>query len=98
MVYSTTTGRFCGLFCLRDQMPVSTNRHPYSENTMEIIVNGEARAATPMSMLELLRSLDIDPRRVAVELNHDILPKGEYESTILNDGDRIEIVHFVGGG
>jgi len=65
---------------------------------MEIIVNGEARTITPISMLELLRSLDIDPRRVAVELNHDILPKGEYESTILNAGDRIEIVHFVGGG
>lgn len=65
---------------------------------MEIIVNGEARTITPISMLELLRSLDIDPRRVAVELNHDILPKGEYESTILSDGDRIEIVHFVGGG
>lgn len=65
---------------------------------MEIIVNGEARTVTPISMLELLRSLDIDPRRVAVELNHDILPKGEYESTVLNAGDRIEIVHFVGGG
>ncbi|MRR38654.1 sulfur carrier protein ThiS [bacterium] len=65
---------------------------------MEIIVNGEARTVTPMSMLELLSSLDIDPRRVAIELNHDILPKGEYESTILNAGDRIEIVHFVGGG
>lgn len=65
---------------------------------MEIIVNGEARTITPISMLELLRSLDIDPRRVAVELNHDILPKGEYESTVLNAGDRIEIVHFVGGG
>jgi len=65
---------------------------------MEIIVNGETRTITPISMLELLRSLDIDPRRVAVELNHDILPKGEYETTILNAGDRIEIVHFVGGG
>ncbi|QSV46195.1 sulfur carrier protein ThiS [Geobacter benzoatilyticus] len=65
---------------------------------MEIIVNGETRAATPVSIMELLRSLDIDPRRVAVELNQDILPKGEYESTILNAGDRIEIVHFVGGG
>ncbi len=65
---------------------------------MEIIVNGETRTATPMSIMELLRSLDIDPRRVAVELNQDILPKGEYESTILNAGDRIEIVHFVGGG
>lgn len=65
---------------------------------MEIIVNGETRTATPVSITELLRSLDIDPRRVAVELNQDILPKGEYESTILNAGDRIEIVHFVGGG
>lgn len=65
---------------------------------MEIIVNGETRTATPVSIMELLRSLDIDPRRVAVELNQDILPKGEYESTILNAGDRIEIVHFVGGG
>ncbi len=65
---------------------------------MEIIVNGETRAAAPVSIMELLRSLDIDPRRVAVELNQDILPKGEYESTILNAGDRIEIVHFVGGG
>ncbi len=65
---------------------------------MEIIVNGETRTAAPVSIQELLRSLDIDPRRVAVELNQDILPKGEYESTILNAGDRIEIVHFVGGG
>lgn len=74
---------------------VGTNN---SETVMEIIVNGETRTATPMSIMELLRSLDIDPRRVAVELNQDILPKGEYESTILNAGDRIEIVHFVGGG
>jgi len=65
---------------------------------MEIILNGETRATTPISVLELLRSLDIDPRRVAIELNHDILPKGAYESTQLNAGDRIEIVHFVGGG
>lgn len=69
-----------------------------SETAMEIIVNGETRTVEPMSIMELLRSLDIDPRRVAVELNQDILPKVEYESTILNDGDRIEIVHFVGGG
>jgi len=42
--------------------------------------------------------LHIDPRRVAVELNMEILPKADYETTALSDGDRIEIVHFVGGG
>jgi sulfur carrier protein len=52
----------------------------------------------PMSVAAFLGSLGIDPRRVAVELNLDILPKGEYDSTTLKDGDRLEIVHFVGGG
>lgn len=65
---------------------------------MEITVNGETKSVTPMSVTELLGSLDIDPRRVAVELNLDILPKGSYETTLLKGGDRLEIVHFVGGG
>ncbi|HEX5774263.1 MAG TPA: sulfur carrier protein ThiS [Geomobilimonas sp.] len=65
---------------------------------MEIIVNGESRTIPPLSVLDYLRSLEIDPSRVAVELNRDILPKGEYASTLLNQGDQLEIVHFVGGG
>lgn len=65
---------------------------------MEIIVNGEPKTVTPMSVREFLASLDIDPRRVAVELNLDILPKGDYDTTRLQAGDRLEIVHFVGGG
>lgn len=65
---------------------------------MEIILNGESHATAENSVLGLLRSLEIDPRRVAVELNLDILPKAEYETTLLNSGDKIEIVHFVGGG
>ena len=65
---------------------------------MEVIVNGEPRTITPMSVQELLASLAIDPRWVAVELNMDILPKGAYAATLLNDGDRLEIVPFVGGG
>ncbi|AJE04233.1 sulfur carrier protein ThiS [Geobacter pickeringii] len=65
---------------------------------MEIIINGEAKTITPMSVTELLALLDIDPRRVAVELNLDILPKGDYQTTQLSGGDRLEIVHFVGGG
>ncbi|MBP1751286.1 MAG: thiS [Geobacteraceae bacterium] len=65
---------------------------------MEIIVNGEKKSVDPMSLLHFLESLGIDQRRVAVELNAEILPKTEYEKTALKDGDRLEIVHFVGGG
>ena len=65
---------------------------------MEITVNGDKTTIEEMSVLSYLETLDIDPRRVAVELNLDILPKAEYETTVLSDGDRIEIVHFVGGG
>ncbi len=65
---------------------------------MEIIINGEPRSMAAMSVRQLLEALDIDPRRVAVELNSAILPKSDYEQSTLNDGDRIEIVHFVGGG
>ena len=65
---------------------------------MQITVNGENKIITEMSLLQFLESLDINPRRVAVELNTDIVSKSAYETTILQDGDRIEIVHFVGGG
>ena len=66
--------------------------------SLEIIVNGESRTTPPLSVLDYLRSLGIDPARVAVELNMDILPKGEYASTLLKQGDQLEIVHFVEGG
>jgi sulfur carrier protein len=65
---------------------------------MDIVVNGEPMSIESLSVLGLLDRLKIDPRRVAVELNLDILPKSDYEITILQDGDKLEIVHFVGGG
>ena len=65
---------------------------------MEITVNGDKSTIDKMSVLSYLRILDIDPARVAVELNMDILPKTAYEATMLNEGDQIEIVQFVGGG
>lgn len=65
---------------------------------MEIVVNGESSSIEAMSVLQYLEKMGIDPRRVAVELNLDILPKGSYSSTLLKEGDRLEIVHFVGGG
>lgn len=65
---------------------------------MLIVVNGEQKEIGPQSVLGLLELLEIDPRRVAVELNLEILPKPDYATTVLQDGDRIEIVQFVGGG
>ena len=66
---------------------------------MEITVNGDRRALpAPISVRQYLESLEIDPVRVAVELNMEILPKSEYVTTLLKEGDVLEIVHFVGGG
>lgn len=63
-----------------------------------IIVNGERKEVGPLSVLGLLEMLEIDQRRVAVELNLEILPKPDFATTTLQDGDRVEIVQFVGGG
>ena len=65
---------------------------------IEIEVNGEKRRVDDMTVLEYLSALDIDTRRVAVELNLEILSRTEFATTWLSDGDHVEIVHFVGGG
>jgi thiazole synthase len=64
-----------------------------------IIVNGEKRAFSGGESVEsLLAALGIDSRKVAVELNLEIVPRSSYLDTRLNGGDRLEIVHFIGGG
>ena len=66
---------------------------------MEIVVNGEPRVAGDgATVLGLLRELGLPETRVAVERNLEIVRKAEYGGTALRDGDRIEIVTFVGGG
>ena len=65
---------------------------------MQILINGEPRETSQKTVLQLLESLEIDPKRVAVELNMDILPKTDYSSRAIAEDDKIEIVHFVGGG
>ena len=66
---------------------------------MEIVVNGTPRAAAPGSTVaSLLRELAIEPERVAVERNLDIVAKERFAETALAEGDRIEIIQFVGGG
>ena len=66
---------------------------------MEIMINGEQRTLAAEQTLEaLLLDLKIDPKKVAVERNLEIVPRSTYGSTALTEGDRIEIVHFIGGG
>ena len=66
---------------------------------MVITLNGEPfELDEPLSVAELLTRLDLDPRRVAVEHNLEILKRHLYADTRVNEGDRIEIVNFVGGG
>ena len=66
---------------------------------MTIILNGDKRElAAPVSVSELLQQLEIDERRVAVELNLTVVKKAAYHSSVIKDGDEVEIVNFVGGG
>jgi len=66
---------------------------------MHILVNGERReAADGMTVGDLLRTLDHAGRRLAVEVNADIVPRSEHEKRVLRDGDRVEVVHAIGGG
>jgi thiamine biosynthesis protein ThiS len=66
---------------------------------MRLTVNGETREAPDSATLaDLLASLGIDGRRVAVERNLEIAPKSLWGQIILAEGDRLEIVQFVGGG
>ena len=64
-----------------------------------MIVNGEQHAlAAPTSLKAFLVEVGYDITRIVVELNLAIVPKADYDKTILNDGDSLEIVHFIGGG
>ncbi len=66
---------------------------------MEILVNGETRAIREgATVLTLLADLSLPESRVAVERNRAIVRKADFGGTVLGDGDRVEIVTFVGGG
>jgi sulfur carrier protein len=69
---------------------------------MKLHINGEEReyGSVPASftLAALVEILGMKADRVAVELNRDIVPRDRWSETTLNDGDRLEVVHFVGGG
>ena len=61
-------------------------------------INGEELNMAGKTIAEYLAETNFDPKRIAVERNGDIVPKAKYGETVLQDGDNIEIVSFVGGG
>ena len=68
---------------------------------MKLQINGEGRDfpdSPPFTLGALVETLGMKSDRVAIELNLDIVPRDRWASTQLNEGDRLEIVHFVGGG
>ena len=67
--------------------------------TVRYHLNGEEHEAPAGSrLLALLEELGVDARRIAVERNREVVPRAEHGSVIVEDGDRFEIVQFVGGG
>ena len=66
---------------------------------MTLHLNGEPREFPDgLTVAALVAHLGMKPDRVAVELNLEIVPRANWETTTLKDGDRLEVVHFVGGG
>ena len=66
---------------------------------MKLIINGDEHDVNcEAHVAGLVSSLDLNPAKVAVELNLAIVPRSAYAATALSDGDRVEIVHFIGGG
>ena len=65
---------------------------------MNLIINGDERQLSAQTLSALIQELGMKSDRVAVELNRQIIHKDRWPDTYLKDGDRLEIVHFVGGG
>jgi sulfur carrier protein len=66
---------------------------------LRLTINGEARTIQgARDIAGLIAALELDARKVAVERNLEIVPRSAYGATSIEDGDRIEIVHFIGGG
>ncbi|MEE0265085.1 MAG: sulfur carrier protein ThiS [Acutalibacteraceae bacterium] len=63
-----------------------------------IKINGEEKNVAGITVAEYLATTNYNPRRIAVERNGDIVPKSQYDTTVLQDGDSLEVVSFVGGG
>ena len=69
-----------------------------SKISCSIICNGEEKKVAAKNIEQLLSELNLGEKKVAVELNQEIIPRDNYSNTKVSEGDSVEIVHFVGGG
>ena len=66
---------------------------------MDITVNDETRTLPPgATVADLVATLGLGPRRIAVEVNRSVVPRATYAEVVLREGDAVEVIHFVGGG
>jgi sulfur carrier protein len=65
---------------------------------MKLVINGTERVVEAQNVAELVEALSMKGDRVAIELNREIVPRARWAESSLKDGDKLEIVHFVGGG
>lgn len=70
------------------------------EPIVQVQINGEPRefSHSSLRLSELVEQLSLAPQRIAIEVNRQIVRRADWEHTEVSDGDRVEIVHFVGGG
>lgn len=65
---------------------------------MQIFVNGESKQVSSDNIFALLEELSLKQKKIAIELNGEIIRRLEYKNILIKQGDKIEIVHFIGGG
>ncbi|MDD5435094.1 MAG: sulfur carrier protein ThiS [Nitrospira sp.] len=65
---------------------------------MRVKVNGKAEDIEEKTILEILKTKNVEPRMVAVEVNGELIERDNYETTFLKEGDEIEFLYFMGGG
>jgi len=65
---------------------------------ISIQLNGEAQTVSARTLADLVVELDLKKRMIAIEKNLEVVPKSQYGVTSLQEGDRIELVHMIGGG
>ena len=66
---------------------------------MKVVINGENHTLNePTSLKQLILELDLENKRLAIEVNQSIVPRGKYTDFLLNEGDEVEIVQAIGGG
>ncbi len=66
---------------------------------MNIFINGETKQLNQtLNLIELLKHFSLPSERIAIELNREVVRKKDWENIKINDGDKLEVIHFVGGG